>query len=97
MKKQKPVPIKLLNPKFENLVKGRDYDLERKLKKLIKQESKRASQKLGKDYNFLSEVKEKDEALLEEERAEMYWKASSFFQEQEHDSKSRQLEKAGRG
>ncbi|KAL9268302.1 Nucleolar protein 14-like protein [Drosera capensis] len=33
MWKQKPVPIKLLNPKFEeNFVKGRDYDPDRELK-----------------------------------------------------------------
>ncbi|XP_012082545.1 nucleolar protein 14 isoform X2 [Jatropha curcas] len=100
MRKQKPVPIKLLNPKFEeNYVKGRDYDPDRervetrKLKKLIKREAKGAARELRKDNYFLFEVKEKDKALLEEERAEKYGRAKAFLQEQEHAFISGQLGK----
>ncbi|KAJ4830063.1 hypothetical protein Tsubulata_039597 [Turnera subulata] len=100
MRKQKPVPIKLLNPKFEeNFVKGRDYDPDReraerkKLKKLLKREAKGAARELRKDSAFLFEVKEKERALLEEERAEKYGKARAFLQEQEHAFKSGQLGK----
>lgn len=100
MRKQKPVPIRLLNPKFEeNFVKGRDYDPDReraemrKLKKLVKREAKGAARELRKDNYFLFEVKEKDKALLEEERAEKYGKAKAFLQEQEHAYKSGQLGK----
>ncbi|XP_077226917.1 nucleolar-like protein [Tasmannia lanceolata] len=100
MRKQKPVPIKLLNPKFEeNFVKGRDYDPNReraerkKLKKLLKQEAKGAARELRKDNYFLHEVKEKERLLLEEERAENYGKARAFLQEQEHAFKSGQLGK----
>ncbi|KAL6974454.1 hypothetical protein U1Q18_028637 [Sarracenia purpurea var. burkii] len=99
MRKQKPVPIKLLN-KFENYVKGRDYDPDceraemRKMKKLIKREAKGAARELRKDNYFLFEVKEKDKALLEKERAEKYGKAKAFLQEQEHAFKSGQLGKS---
>jgi nucleolar protein 14 len=41
-------------------------------------------------------VKEKDKALLEDERAENYGKARAFLQEQEHAFKSGQLGK-GKG
>ncbi|KAL3501525.1 hypothetical protein ACH5RR_035974 [Cinchona calisaya] len=100
IRKQKPIPIKMLNPKFEdNFVKGRDYDPDReraerrKLKKLLKQEAKGAARELRKDNYFLFEVKEKDKKLLEEERAEKYGKARAFLQEQEHAFKSGQLGK----
>ncbi|KAJ0038895.1 hypothetical protein Pint_23456 [Pistacia integerrima] len=101
MRKKKPVPIKLLNPKFEeNFVKGRDYDPDRervetrKLKKLVKREAKGAARELRKDNYFLSQVKEREKAKLEEERNEKYGKARAFLQEQEHAFKSGQL---GRG
>ncbi|KAH9707891.1 nucleolar-like protein [Citrus sinensis] len=101
MCKKKPVPIKLLNPKFEeNFVKGRDYDPDReraearKLKKLIKREAKGAARELRKDNYFLSQVKEKEKAVLAEEKAEKFGKAKAFLQEQEHAFKSGQL---GRG
>ncbi|XXG55503.1 hypothetical protein AAC387_Pa03g3161 [Persea americana] len=100
MRKQKPMPIKLLNPKFEeNFVKGRDYDPDReraerkKLKKLIKSEAKGAARELRKDNYFLFEEKEKARSLLEDERAEKYGKALAFLQEQEHAFKSGQLGK----
>jgi len=100
MRKQKPVPITLLNPKFEeNFVKGRDYDPDReraenrKLKKLVRREAKGAARELRKDNYFLSQVKEKDKARLDEERAEKYGKAKAFLQEQEHAFKSGQLGK----
>ncbi|KAJ6891366.1 nucleolar protein 14 isoform X2 [Populus alba x Populus x berolinensis] len=103
MQKKKPVPIKLVAPKFEeNFVKGRDYDPDRerverrKLKKLVKREAKGAARELRKDNYFLFEVKEKDKALLEGERAENYGKARAFLQEQEHAFKSGQLGK-GKG
>ncbi|XP_059648722.1 uncharacterized protein LOC132294765 [Cornus florida] len=103
IRKQKPVPIKLLNPKFEeNYVKGRDYDPDReraerkKLKKLVKREAKGAIRELRKDNYFLFEVKEKDKKRQEEERAEKYGKARAFLQEQEHAYKSGQLGK-GKG
>ncbi|KAF3951557.1 hypothetical protein CMV_022804 [Castanea mollissima] len=93
MQKQKPVPIKMLNPKFEeNFVKGRDYDpdrervVKRKLQKQVKHEAKGAARELRKDTFFLLEVKEK-------ERAEKYEKALAFLQEQEHGITSEQLEK----
>ncbi|KAF9674232.1 hypothetical protein SADUNF_Sadunf10G0106100 [Salix dunnii] len=103
MRKKKPVPIKLIAPKFEeNFVKGRDYDPDRerverkKLKKLVKREAKGAARELRKDNYFLFEVKEKEKALLEDERAENYGKARAFLQEQEHAFKSGQLGK-GKG
>lgn len=103
MRKQKPVPIKLLNPKFEeNFVKGRDYDPDReraerkKLQRQIKREAKGAARELRKDNYFLSEVKDKDKSLLDEERKEKYGKARVFLQEQEHAFKSGQLGKGGR-
>ncbi|KAG9447738.1 hypothetical protein H6P81_013866 [Aristolochia fimbriata] len=96
MRKQKPVLIKLLNPKFEeNFVKGRDYDPDReraerkKLKKLLKGEAKGAARELRKDNAFLFEAKERDRQLLEAERAERYGKARAFLQEQEHAFNSR--------
>jgi nucleolar protein 14 len=61
-------------------VKGRDYDPDReraerrKLKKLVKREAKGAARELRKDNSFIFEVKEKDKALLEDERAENYGK-----------------------
>ncbi|KAF7124640.1 hypothetical protein RHSIM_Rhsim12G0073500 [Rhododendron simsii] len=101
MRKQKPVPIKLLNPKFEeNFVKGRDYDPNReraemkKLKKRVRQEARGATRELRKDNHFLSARKEKEKAQLEEERAEKYGKAKAFLQEQEHAFKSGQLGKS---
>ncbi|XP_022951528.1 nucleolar protein 14 isoform X1 [Cucurbita moschata] len=100
MRKQKAVPIKLLNPKFEeNFVKGRDYDPDRervekrKLQKLLKREAKGAARELRKDNHFLFDVKARDKALQEEERAERYRKASAFLQQQEHAFKSGQLGK----
>ncbi|KAK6242607.1 hypothetical protein SCA6_007996 [Theobroma cacao] len=100
IRKQKPVPIKLLNPKFEeNFVKGRDYDPDReqaerrKLQKLIKREAKGAARELRKDNYFLYEVKQKDKALQEKERAANYGRAIAFLQEQEHAFKSGQLGK----
>nr|GMD81684.1 nucleolar protein 14 isoform X1 [Ipomoea batatas] len=98
MRKQKPVPIKMVNPKFEeNFVKGRDYDPDReraemrKLKKRIKQEAKGAAREIRKDNHFLFGVKEKEKAALAEERSEKYGKALAFLQEQEHAFKSGQL------
>ncbi|KAK1268297.1 hypothetical protein QJS04_geneDACA005298 [Acorus gramineus] len=103
MRKQKPVPIRLLNPKFEeDFVKGRDYDPDRerverrKLNKLLKREAKGAARELRKDNHFLFGVKEREQKLLEEERTEKYGKALAFLQEQEHAFKSGQLGKGGR-
>jgi len=85
-----------------SFVKGRDYDPDReraerrKLKKLVKREAKGAARELRKDNSFIFEVKEKDKALLEDERAENYGKARAFLQEQEHAFKSGQLGK-GKG
>ncbi|OMO93529.1 Nucleolar protein 14 [Corchorus capsularis] len=100
MRKQKPVPIKLLNPKFEeNFVKGRDYDPDRvrseikKLKKLLKREAKGAARELRKDNYFLYEAKQKDKELVEQERAANYGKAVAFLQEQQHAFNSGQLGK----
>ncbi|KAF5203286.1 Nucleolar protein [Thalictrum thalictroides] len=100
MRKQKPMPIKLLNPKFEeNFVKGRDYDPDReraegkKLKKEYNRERKGAARELRKDNQFLFALKERDRALREEERTEKYGKARAFLQEQEHAFKSGQLGK----
>ncbi|KAL2338263.1 hypothetical protein Fmac_012709 [Flemingia macrophylla] len=100
MRKQKPVPIKLLNPKFEeNYVKGRDYDPDReraelrKLKKQLKRETKGAARELRKDNYFLHEVKEKERSIQEKERAEKFGRAKAFLQEQEHAFKSGQLGK----
>lgn len=84
---------------FCSFVKGRDYDPDReraerrKLKKLLKSEAKGAARELRKDNYFLYEVKEKQKALLEEEKAEKYGKARAFLQEQEHAFKSGQLGK----
>ncbi|KAL4556610.1 hypothetical protein LXL04_039268 [Taraxacum kok-saghyz] len=100
MRKQKPVPIKLLNPKFEeNFVSNRDYDPdrqraeERKLKKLVKREAKGAARELRKDNYFLAEAKAKDKQRLDEERAKEYGRTKAFLQDQEHAFKSGQLGK----
>ncbi|KAL0327101.1 UNVERIFIED_CONTAM: Nucleolar complex protein 14 [Sesamum angustifolium] len=92
--------IKTAVPKFEeNFVKGRDYDPDReraerkKLKKRLKQEAKGAVRELRKDNHFLLEVKERDKAQMEEEKAEKYGKYRAFLQEQEHAFKSGQLGK----
>jgi len=42
-------------------------------------------------------VKERDKALLEQERLETHGRAKAFLQNQEHGSKSGRLGKAGRG
>ncbi|XP_047310640.1 nucleolar protein 14 [Impatiens glandulifera] len=101
--KQKPVPIKLVNPKFEeDYVKGRDYDPDRerserkKLKKQVKQEQKGAIRELRKDNHFLQGVKDREKALAKEEMAEKYGKARAFLQEQEHAFKSGQLGNSGK-
>ncbi|KAJ0094969.1 hypothetical protein Patl1_16643 [Pistacia atlantica] len=98
MRKKKPVPIKLLNPKFEEkaeimiqIVNGLRQE---SWKKLVKREAKGAARELRKDNYFLSQVKEREKAKLEEERNEKYGKARAFLQEQEHAFKSGQL---GRG
>ncbi|CAM0946596.1 unnamed protein product [Alopecurus aequalis] len=100
MRKQKPEPIKQLNPKFEeNYIKGLDYDPDReraqlkKLKRRLKSEKKGAVRELRKDNYFLSAVKEKDRIKQEQERAEKYGKAMAFLQEQESAFKSGQLGK----
>ncbi|KAL5201943.1 hypothetical protein ABZP36_012895 [Zizania latifolia] len=100
MRKQKPEPIRQLNPKFEeNYIKGLDYDPDReraqmkKMKKHLKSEKKGAIRELCKDNYFLSAVKEKERIKQEEERAERYGKAMAFLQEQEHTFKSGQLGK----
>ncbi|KAK8486391.1 hypothetical protein V6N13_005204 [Hibiscus sabdariffa] len=102
LRKQKPVPIKLVNPKFEeNFVKGRDYDPDReraerkKLRKLINREAKGAARELRKDNHFLYEAKHRAKELVEQERAANYGKAIAFLQEQEHAFKSGQLGKGG--
>ena len=84
-----------------SFVKGRDYDPDReqaekrKLQKQVKHEAKGAARELRKDAFFLLEVKEKERALWEKDRAEKYEKALAFLQEQEqeHDIKSGQLGK----
>eukprot|EP01018_Ginkgo_biloba_P000384 Gb_34026 [translate_table: standard] len=100
MRMQKPAPIKQFNPKFEeNFVHGRDYDPDReraerkKLQRQIKREAKGAARELRKDNYFLHEVKARERALAEEEKAEKYRKAMSFLQEQESAFKSGQLGK----
>uniref|UniRef100_A0A0E0KG45 Nucleolar protein 14 n=1 Tax=Oryza punctata TaxID=4537 RepID=A0A0E0KG45_ORYPU len=100
MRKQKPEPIRQLNPKFEeNYIKGLDYDPDReraqmkKMKKRLKSEKKGAMRELRKDNYFLSAVKEKERIKQEQERAEKYGKAMAFLQEQEHAFKSGQLGK----
>uniref|UniRef100_A0A0D9VW28 Nucleolar protein 14 n=1 Tax=Leersia perrieri TaxID=77586 RepID=A0A0D9VW28_9ORYZ len=100
MRKQKPEPIRQLNPKFEeNYIKGLDYDPDReraqmkKLKKRLKSEKKGAMRELRKDNYFLSAVKEKERMKQEQERAEKYGKAMAFLQEQENAFKSGQLGK----
>lgn len=92
----------LINVLYSSFVKGRDYDPDReraeqrKLKKLLKREAKGAARELRKDNYFLFGVKDKEKALIEEERAEKYGKARAFLQEQEHAFKSGQLGKGGR-
>ncbi|KEH41125.1 Nop14 nucleolar-like protein [Medicago truncatula] len=100
MRKQKQVPIKLLNPKFEeNYVKGRDYDPDRvraerkKLKREVRREAKGAAREIRKDNYFLLDVKEKERSLMEKTRAEKYGRTKAFLQEQEHAFKSGQLGK----
>ncbi|EMS51472.1 hypothetical protein TRIUR3_21500 [Triticum urartu] len=76
MRKQKPEPIKQLNPKFEeNYVKGLDYDPDRerarlkKLKKQVKSEKRGAMSELRKDSYFMAAVKEKERMKHEQERS----------------------------
>lgn len=89
----------LWNVQLCSFVKGRDYDPDReraekkKLLKQIKREAKGAARELRKDNYFISEVKDKDRKLLDEERKEKYGKARLFLQEQEHAFKSGQLGK----
>ncbi|KAM1983209.1 hypothetical protein COP2_011508 [Malus domestica] len=66
------------------------------MKKLLKQEAKEAIRELRKDNSFLYEMKARDKALMEEEKAEKYGKVRLFLQEQEHAMKSGQLGK-GKG
>ena len=79
---------------------GKNYDLDRerakrkKMEHQIKQEEKGVAHELHKDNYFLQEVKARERALAEEERAEKYKKEMSFLQEQESNSRSGQL---GRG
>lgn len=98
LRKQKV--IKTAIPKFEDsFVKGRDYDPDRervemkKIKKQLKQEERGARRELRKDNYFLLEVKEREKARMEEEKAEMHGKVRAFLQEQEHAFKSGQLGK----
>ncbi|MCE3217154.1 hypothetical protein HAX54_010667 [Datura stramonium] len=65
---EKPVPIRMLNPKFEeNYVKGRDYDPDReraekkKLKKRIKEEAKGAASMHLNQGNWERAGREEDE------------------------------------
>ena len=59
-----------------NFVKDRDYDPDcervekKKLQKQVKHKAKGAARELRKDAFFLLEVKEKERALWEKERAE---------------------------
>ncbi|KAL2940728.1 Nucleolar protein 14 [Bienertia sinuspersici] len=97
MRKQKPVPIKLLNPKFEEgvgimILIVLELRKER-WQKLVRKEERGAVRELRKDNFFLQEVKEKERRRAEEERAEQYGKARAFLQEQEHNFKSGQLGK----
>ncbi|CAH8327070.1 unnamed protein product [Eruca vesicaria subsp. sativa] len=103
MRKQKPVAIRMLNPKFEeNFVKDRDYDPDKyrsdmkKLKKKLNEERKGVVRELRKDSYFMSDVKAKEKAVHEQERAEKHGKNLAFLQEQEHAFKSGQLGK-GKG
>ncbi|KFK41333.1 hypothetical protein AALP_AA2G116500 [Arabis alpina] len=103
MRKHKPVPIRMVNPKFEdNFDRHRDYDPDKyrsdikKLKKKLKQEAKGAIRELRKDSYYMSSVKAKEKAVQEQERAEKHGKAWAFLQEQEHAFKSGQLGK-GKG
>ncbi|OVA08858.1 Nucleolar protein 14 [Macleaya cordata] len=98
MRKRKLVPIKQSTPKFEeNFVKGRDYDPDRvrseskKLRKLLKRESKGAASEVRKDRVFLAGEREKRKTQVEEEQAEKYGKAKAFLQDQQHAFNSGQL------
>ncbi|XVF85772.1 hypothetical protein PTKIN_Ptkin17bG0144200 [Pterospermum kingtungense] len=68
----------------KTLWNGRDYDPDReraerrKLEKLIKREAKGAAHELRKDNYFLYEVKQRDKALQEEERAANYGRALAY-------------------
>uniref|UniRef100_A0A1J3CFN2 Nucleolar protein 14 n=1 Tax=Noccaea caerulescens TaxID=107243 RepID=A0A1J3CFN2_NOCCA len=100
LRKQKPVGIRVVTPKFEaNFVKGRDYDPDKfrsehkKLKKKLKNDFVKAASELRKDNYFISEVKAKEKAVHEQERKEKYGKNLAFLQEQEHAAKSGQLGK----
>jgi len=103
MRMKKPVPIKQFNPRFEeNFVHGKNYDPDReraqrkKLERQIKQEAKGAARELRKDNYFLQEVKARERAVAEEERADKYRKAMAFLQEQESNFKSGQLGRGGK-
>lgn len=61
------------------------------MQKLLKRETKGAARELRKDNHFLSEVKARDKAREDEERAEKYKKARTFLEAQEHAFKSGQL------
>lgn len=84
---------------FCSFVKSRDYDPDReraemrKLKKRLKEERKGAVRELRKDNQFLYEVKAKDKAQMEAERAENFAKVREFLQGQEHAFRSGQLGK----
>jgi len=83
-------------------VHGKNYDPDReraqrkKLERQIKQEAKGAARELRKDNYFLQEVKARERAVAEEERADKYRKAMAFLQEQESNFKSGQLGRGGK-
>jgi len=84
---------------FCSYVKGRDYDPDReradrkKMKKQIKQEARGAAREVRRDNWFLAEEKDKENAILQQEREEKYNKAMSFLEQQESAFKSGQLGK----
>lgn len=63
------------------------------MQRQLKREAKGAARELRKDNYFLLEVKDKERALQEKERAEKFGKAKAFLQEQENAFKSGQLGK----
>ena len=85
-----------------SFAKGRDYDPDKyrsdmkKLKKKLNEERKGVVRELRKDSYFMSDVKAKEKAVQEQERAEKHGKNLAFLQEQEHAFKSGQLGK-GKG
>jgi len=100
MQAKKPIPIKSLNPRFQekySLDKIYDVNEDRaeanKLKKVHKRETKGAVRELRKDNAFITTEKSKKHKLEIEERQEKGKKIMAMFEAERSEQKSLEKEK----